>query len=168
MVSMFSDLEKTYKKKFIQLYEEFLENPKDESIKKRADGMGALSGPEFSKEISKAALGAYKIELGELSIDDAKKILKELKNNTTDSRLNEFNEEAKKKLIELYTEYIKDTSDDFIQNSAVDIGNEFGNATDAIFNETILEAINNVDSIAFGELSVEEAKEILKRLKELN
>ena len=81
MVSMFLEVEKLYRKKFIELYEEFLENPKDESIKKRADGMGALSGPEFSKEISKAALGAYKMELGELSVNEAKKILEELKNN---------------------------------------------------------------------------------------
>jgi hypothetical protein len=75
MVSMFLEVEKLYRKKFIQLYKEFLENPKDESIKKKADGMGALSGPELSKEISKAALGAYKMELGKLSIEEAKKIL---------------------------------------------------------------------------------------------
>jgi len=79
MVGMFLEVEKLYRKKFIELYEEFLKNPQDESIKKKADGMGALSGPEFSKEISKAALGAYKMELGELSVEEAKKNLEDLK-----------------------------------------------------------------------------------------
>jgi len=79
MVSMFSDIEKSYEKKFIQLYEEFISHPKDITIKKKADGMGMLGGPQFSKEINKAALGAYKMELGELSVKEAKKILEELK-----------------------------------------------------------------------------------------
>ena len=57
MVSMFLEIEKLYRKKFIQLYEEFLEYPEGESIKKKADGMGALSGPELSKEISRASNG---------------------------------------------------------------------------------------------------------------
>jgi F0F1-type ATP synthase membrane subunit b/b' len=84
-----------------------------------------------------------------------------------DPRLDDINNRAKAKLIELYSKYIEDTSDEFIQNAAVDIGNEFSNATDTLLNESISKAVNEVDSIAFGELSVEEAKEILKRLKEL-
>jgi len=85
-----------------------------------------------------------------------------------DQRLDELNNNAKIKLIELYSGYIEDSSDEFIQNAAVEIGNEFSNATDILLNESISKAVNEVDSIAFGELSVEEAKEILKSLKELN
>lgn len=82
--------------------------------------------------------------------------------------LQAFNNKAKAKLIELYSRYIEDPSDEFIQNAAVDIDNEFCSATDAIFDEGILKATSKTASMAFGELSVEEAKEILKSLKELN
>ena len=81
--------------------------------------------------------------------------------------LEEFNRKAKIKLVELYSGYIEDPSDEFIQNAAVDIDNEFCSATDAIFDEVILKATNNTASMAFGELSVEEAKKILMELKKL-
>ena len=76
---MFSGIDKEYRKKFIQLYEEFLENPKDEELKKKADGMGNFGGSQFSQAVQNAAQGAYKIELGKMTVKDAKKILERLK-----------------------------------------------------------------------------------------
>ena len=51
--------------------------------------------------------------------------------------LGDINNKAKVKLIELYSRSIEDISDEFIQNAAVDIGNEFGNATETLLNENI-------------------------------
>ena len=82
-----------------------------------------------------------------------------------DKILNELNRKAKIKLIELYSGYIEDPSDEFIQNAAVDIDNEFGNATDILLDELISKAVDKTSSIAFGKLSIKEAKEILKELK---
>ncbi len=79
---MFSDVEKANRKKFIALYEEYLENPSDEKIRKKAEGMGGIGGPQFSKDINVAASGAYKIETGRLSIEEAKKILEDLKRSS--------------------------------------------------------------------------------------
>lgn len=79
MVSMFSEIDISYKKKFVELYENFISNPKSDIIKKEADGMGMLGGPQFSDSVNKAASGAYKMELGKLSVKEAKKILEELK-----------------------------------------------------------------------------------------
>ena len=79
MVKMFSNIEKANRKKFIALYEEFLDDPLDKEIKKKAEGMGIIGNPQFSKELNVATLGAYKIELGNLKIDEAKKILEDLK-----------------------------------------------------------------------------------------
>ena len=76
---MFSDIEKANRKKFIALYEEFIDNPLDEEIKKKAEGMGIIGNPQFSKELNAAASGAYKIEIGNLKIEEAKKILEDLK-----------------------------------------------------------------------------------------
>ena len=76
---MFSDIEKSYKKKFISLYEEYLETPSDKKIQKKAEGMGLFGGPQFSREINVAASGAYKLETGKLSVKEAKKILEELR-----------------------------------------------------------------------------------------
>jgi predicted CopG family antitoxin len=76
---MFSDVEVANKKKFISLYEDYLANPSDEEIRKKAEGMGAFGGPQFSKEINLAASGVYKLETGRLSIEEAKKILEELR-----------------------------------------------------------------------------------------
>jgi F0F1-type ATP synthase membrane subunit b/b' len=85
-----------------------------------------------------------------------------------DNKLIEMNNKAKMKLIELYERYIEDPSDEFIQNAAVDIGNEFSNATDTLLNEIISKAVNKVDNMAFGEVSIEEAKKILNGLKEID
>lgn len=79
MVSMFSDVEKINRKKFIALYEEYLANPLGENIRKKAEGMGAIGGPQFSEEINAAASGAYKLETGRLSKEEAKKILEDLR-----------------------------------------------------------------------------------------
>ena len=76
---MFSDIEKENRKKFIALYEEYLANPLGKDIQKKAQGMGAISGSQFSKDINAAASGAYKLETGRLSINEAKKILEELR-----------------------------------------------------------------------------------------
>jgi hypothetical protein len=80
-------------------------------------------------------------------------------------KLDDLNNRAKAKLIELYSKYVEDTNDEFIQNAAVDIGNEFGNATEILLNESISRAVNKIDFMAFGELSVEEASKILEELK---
>ncbi len=82
-----------------------------------------------------------------------------------DKKLEGLNQKAKIKLIELYSKYIEDPSDEFIQNAAVDIDNEFGNATDVLLNEKISKAVNKTASIAFGKLSVKEAEKILEELK---
>jgi len=79
MVSMFLDVEKANRKKFIALYEEYINNPSDRDIQKKAEGMGAISGHQFSEDINAAASGAYKIETGRLSVDEAKKILEDLR-----------------------------------------------------------------------------------------
>jgi len=79
MTSMFSGLEKLYKKKFIQLYEEFLENPRDEEIKKKAEGVISPHTSQFSNEIQDANQGAYSILVGDMTVKDAKKILERLK-----------------------------------------------------------------------------------------
>ena len=79
MVSMFSEIEKSYKEEFIKFYEEFISNPNDKALKQKAEGLGMNCGSQFSKEINSAAFGADKIELGELSVGEAKKILEELK-----------------------------------------------------------------------------------------
>lgn len=81
MPSMFSGIEQVYRKKFIALYEEFLLDPSDESIKNKAEGMGMMSGHQFSEDINLAAEGAYKIELGKMTREEAKKILQNLKKN---------------------------------------------------------------------------------------
>jgi len=75
---MFLNLEKINRKKFIELYRRFIENPLDENIRKEAEGMGMRGGPQFSKELNEAASGAYKIETGSLSKEEAKKILEKL------------------------------------------------------------------------------------------
>ena len=79
MVSIFSELNEKYRKKFIQLYEEFISNPNNEKLKEMADGMGMFGGSEFSEGIDRAACGAYKIEIGQMTIKEAKEILKMLK-----------------------------------------------------------------------------------------
>lgn len=84
-----------------------------------------------------------------------------------DKRLNEFNNKAKSKLIELYSRYIENPSDKFIQDAALDIDNEYSNATDAIFHKEILKAIHKTSLIVFGKLSVNEAREILKKLEKI-
>jgi len=76
---MFSNEDKLQKERFIELYEEFISNPQDKSTKEKAGGMGILGGPQLSDDVDKAAQGAYKIAMGSLSIDEAKKILKSLK-----------------------------------------------------------------------------------------
>jgi hypothetical protein len=78
MVNLFSDVEKGYRKRFIDLYEEFLKNPLGKEAKKMAEGMGSLTCPNFCEEINEAAAGAYKIESGEMSEEEAKKILNKL------------------------------------------------------------------------------------------
>jgi len=79
MVSMFSDVEKENRRKFIALYEEYISNPSDEGIRKKAEGMGIIGGPQFSEAINRAASGVYKLETGRLTVSEAKKILEELR-----------------------------------------------------------------------------------------
>ncbi len=79
MTSMFSGLEGLLRKKFIQLYEEFLEDPNHKEIVKKAEGLIYPHASQFSKVIQEANQGAYKIELGEMTIKEAKEILKKLK-----------------------------------------------------------------------------------------
>lgn len=79
MVSMFLDVEKANRKKFIALYEEYINNPLDKNLQKKAEGMGAIGGPQFSEDINAAASGAYRLETGRLSVAEAKKILEELR-----------------------------------------------------------------------------------------
>jgi len=79
ILKLFSEVEKNYKKEFIDLYKAFIEDPKNSNLKKKAEGLGIRSGPQFSKAINDAALGTYKIELGELSVEEAKQILEKLK-----------------------------------------------------------------------------------------
>lgn len=79
----------------------------------------------------------------------------------------DINEEAKIKLIEIYSKYIKDPSNEKIQDSAMEIHQEYGNAIDSLLNEEISEAVGKTASMSFGELSKKEANEILKSLSEI-
>jgi hypothetical protein len=81
MVSMFDEFDKTLRAKLISLYESFIETPKKEGLKKNAAAITqkyANSGEQISSESNKALQKAYDLELGRLSLDEAKKILKEL------------------------------------------------------------------------------------------
>ena len=83
MKSIFEEFNETLRKKLIALYEDFIENFNKEILKKNAASITqkyANSGSyNLTSEVALALESAYKIELGNLSVIDAKKILKELK-----------------------------------------------------------------------------------------
>jgi hypothetical protein len=82
MTSMFEEFDKTLRGKLISLYESFIQNPQGEGIKENAATITqkyANSGEQISSESNKALQKAYDLELGKLSLDEAKKILEELR-----------------------------------------------------------------------------------------
>lgn len=83
VMGMFGGIEKQARIELIQLYEEFIKNPKDESIKERALDLAQEYGarPVLSEEVSNAGWEATNMGIGRLSVEKAKKILKELKND---------------------------------------------------------------------------------------
>lgn len=79
---MFGGFERDLKKKLIALYEDFIEDSQEKNLEGNAAAITqkyANSGSHISKISKKALLKAYDLELGNLSKDEAKKILEELR-----------------------------------------------------------------------------------------
>ncbi len=172
------------KKELTEIYEEFDKGNYSKEIVNRANKIDMLYSGAIKLLDDTLGDAIYLLSFviqkefpgGGNKQEEVKKILKRLKEEPEnrrlvkiiDPKLKDINNYAKTKLIELYTGYIENPSDEFIQNAASEIGGEFSNAADAIFDKVILNAIHKIDSMAFGEVSVEEAKKILKELKEYN
>lgn len=77
----------------------------------------------------------------------------------------DINEEVRIELIDVYSKYIKDPSNEKVQDSAMEIHQGYVNATDSLLNEEVSEAVDKTAPMAFGELSKKEASKILKTLK---
>lgn len=82
-MGMFEGTEKQARIDLIQLYEDFIKNPEDESMKDRASDFYWKYGGVvvLSELVSNAGSKAMDMHLGEFSVEEAKKILKELKMN---------------------------------------------------------------------------------------
>lgn len=78
---MFEEFNKTLRAKLISLYESFIQNSQSEKIRENAATITqkyANSGSHVSTELARALEKAYEIELGNLSTEEAKKILEDL------------------------------------------------------------------------------------------
>lgn len=77
---MFDDLEKEARLELKKLYQDFIDNPEDETLEDRAFNCDQTYGgvPVLSKEVSYAGSMATHIATKDLLVDDAKKILKTL------------------------------------------------------------------------------------------
>jgi polynucleotide 5'-kinase involved in rRNA processing len=79
---MFEEFDKTLKAKLISLYESFIKNPQEKNLRENAATITqryANSGEQISSESNEALGKAYDLELGMLSVDEAKKILEKLR-----------------------------------------------------------------------------------------
>jgi len=80
---MFKEFNEKLGKKLICLYEDFISNPKNEILKENAatitEKYSNSGNYNLTQSVNLALTKAYKIELGELSVKEAKKILEELK-----------------------------------------------------------------------------------------
>ena len=84
MVSMFEEFDKTLRAKLIFLYESFIKNPQEKNLIENAATITqryANSGEQISSESNEALGKAYDLELGKLSVEEAKKILEKLCKN---------------------------------------------------------------------------------------
>jgi hypothetical protein len=83
MASMFEGFERDLRKKLVALYEDFIENPESEKARENAAAIAqkyANSGDyNLSPKVSAALYKTYDVELGNLSREEAKKILEELR-----------------------------------------------------------------------------------------
>jgi hypothetical protein len=79
---MFEEFDKTLRAKLIFLYESFIKNPREKNLRENAATITqryANSGDyNLHREVSFALGKAYDLELGKLSVEEAKKILKDL------------------------------------------------------------------------------------------
>jgi len=80
--------------------------------------------------------------------------------------MDDFNEEAKKKLIDLYSRYLKNPKDNLIHDTAEEIHKDYMNATGRLLDEKTSKAVDQAVYIAFGKLSITKAKQILGELKQ--
>ncbi len=76
----------------------------------------------------------------------------------------EFNEKARLKLVDLYTRYVEEPSDKLLEDSAMKIHQEYASAY-SLLDEDLVEAVTQSTKLAFGELSVKEAKALLSKLE---
>jgi len=82
MESMFEEFEKENSERFIKLYKKYIDNPESEKIKEEANGLGIIGNPDLlSEDINEASFGSVKMLIGDLTLDEAKKILMKLEQN---------------------------------------------------------------------------------------
>ncbi len=82
-MGMFDKIEEEARKKLIQFYEDYIENPNDKSLKEKASALDWEYGGEavLSDIVNEASYKAFRMSVGEekFSIEKAKEILKRLK-----------------------------------------------------------------------------------------
>jgi hypothetical protein len=77
---------------------------------------------------------------------------------------NKLEKDAKKKLISLYEDFIRNPNDLSLESRSLECDQEFGGVS--VFSEIVSYAGNKASLIALKEISKEEAINILKKLKE--
>jgi hypothetical protein len=78
---IFDSLEAEAKQELIRLYEDFIKNSADPSLEKRALACDQKYGavPILSKQVASAGSEAASMAIGEMTVEEAKEILADLK-----------------------------------------------------------------------------------------
>jgi len=168
---MFEEIEKGAREELCIFFSKFISNEKEgleellETISHKYFGCMMQLSPEVARGLN--LMEDFLID--ELTKEQAKEILKKLKQSEKTfkmkSMFEEFNKTLKKKLIALYEDFIENPEDEILKENAAMITCRYSNSGDFNLDKDINFALGKALDLELGTLSKKQVKEILKKLK---